>query len=154
MGLSVQVKKFKIDFQDSGHNGTASLDFRSERFYLFLIYKSPQCCLPSFKTIGISVQEKKFKIYYQDGGHGGHLEFPFRTILTIFHLHVAPKLPKKFKVSWPFGSGEAKIRFSRWRPFWISCRNDFSYFRSTSLPDVSYQVSSKLAYSFRRRSEK
>ena len=128
------------------------MDFRSERFYLVLIYKSPQCCLPSLKTIGISVQEKKFKIYYQDGGHGGHLEFPFRTILTIFHLHVAPKLLTKFKVSWPFGSGEeAKIRFSRRRPFWISGRNDF---RSTSLPDVSYRVSSKLAFTFRRRSEK
>ena len=37
-------------------------------------------------------------------------------------------LPSKFGVNWPFGSGEeAKNRFSRWRPSWISDRHDFSY---------------------------
>ena len=41
-------------------------------------------------------------------------------------------LPTKFRVNWPFGSGEeAKNRFSRWRswrPSWISDRHDFSFF--------------------------
>ena len=38
-------------------------------------------------------------------------------------------LPSKFGVNWPFGSGEeAKNRFSRWQPSWISDRHDFSYF--------------------------
>ena len=59
-------------------------------------------------------------------------------------------LPTKFGVNWPFGSGEAKNRFSRWRPSWISDRNDFSYFRSTSHPHASYQVSSQLAQGCRR----
>ena len=63
-------------------------------------------------------------------------------------------VPSKFGVNWPFGSGEeAKNRFSRWRPWrpsWISDRNDFSYFWSTSHPDASYQVSSQLAQGYRR----
>ena len=56
------------------------------------------------------------------------------TILAtcIFDLQVNPMLPTKFRVSWPFGSGEeAKNRFSRWLPWqpsWISDQNDFSYF--------------------------
>ena len=38
-------------------------------------------------------------------------------------------LPTKFRVKRPFGSGEEeKNRFSRWRPPWISNRNDFCFF--------------------------
>ena len=55
-------------------------DFLSQRFELFLTYKSPQCFLPSFKSIGLSVQ-KKGKIDFQDGRHLG---FPIRMILAIF----------------------------------------------------------------------
>ena len=50
-----------------------------------------------------------------------------------------------------------KNRFSRWppwRPSWIFNQNDFSHFWSISHPDASYQVSSQLAFGFRRRSEK
>ena len=93
----------------------AILDFRSARFYLFLIYKSPRCFLPSLESVGLSVQEKKRKIDFQDGCHGGHLGFPIGTSLAIFDLQVTPMLPSKFGVNWPFGSGEeAKNRFSRW----------------------------------------
>ena len=84
--------------------------------------------LPS-KSIGLSVQDKKRKIDFQDGGHGGHLGFPIGTILANFDLQVTLMLPSKFRVNWPFGSGiEGKNRFSRWRPSWISDRNNFSYF--------------------------
>ena len=76
---------------------------------LFLIYKSPQCFLPSFNSIDLLVQEKKRKIYFQDGGHRGHLRFPILTIVAIL---------------------------------------------STSHPDASYQLSSQLAFRFRRRSKK
>ena len=65
------------------------------------------------------------------------------TILAIFDLQVTPMLPTKFGINWPFGSEEAKYRFSRWRPWWpswISDRHDFSYFSSTSHPNASYQV--------------
>ena len=80
------------------------------------------------------------------------------TILALFHLQVTPMPPTKFRVDWPFSAGEeAKNRFSRWlpwRPSWFSDRNNFSYIWSTSHPNASYQVSSQLAFRFRRRSEK
>ena len=107
----------------------AILDFLSARFYLFLIYKSPQCFLACLQSIGLSVQEKKRKIDFQDGGHLG---FPIGLILAVFDLQVTPMLPSKFGVNWPFGSGEeAKNRFSRWwpwQPSWISDLHDCSYF--------------------------
>ena len=86
--------------------------------------------LPSkFESIGLSVQEKKRKIDFQDGIHVSHLGFPISTILATFDLQVTLMLPTKFGVNWPFDSGEeAKNRFSRWRPSWISYRHDFSYF--------------------------
>ena len=52
-------------------------------------------------------------------------------ILAIFDLQLTPIIPTKFQVSWPFGSGEAKNRFSRWRPWWpswISDWKDISFF--------------------------
>ena len=76
----------------------AILDIRLARFYLFLIYKSPQCLLRSLESIGLSVQEKKLNIDFQDGGHGGHLGFLIRTILAIFDLQVTLMLPTKFRV--------------------------------------------------------
>ena len=112
--------------------------------------KSPRCFLASLQSIGLSVQEKKQKIDFQDGCYGGHLGFPIGTVLSIFDLQVTPMLPSKFGVNLPFGSAEeAKNRFSRWRP-WLSDRNDFSYFWSTSHPDASYQVTSQLAQGCRR----
>ena len=77
----------------------AILDFRSARFQLFLIYKSPQCFLPGLESIGFWVQEKKRKIDFQDGCHGGHLGFPIGMILAIFDLQVTPMLPSKFGLS-------------------------------------------------------
>ena len=131
-GKEVKKKSFKMAAM------TAILDFWPERFKLFLIYKSPQCFLPSFESIGLSVQEKKWKIDFQDGPHGGYLRFPIGTTLAIFDLQVTLMLPTKFQVKWPFGSGEeVKNSFSRqppWRPSSISDRNYYSYFLSTSHP--------------------
>ena len=45
-------------------------------------------------------------------------------------------LPTKFQVNRPFGSGEEYFQDGRY----ISDRNDFCYFGSTSHPDASYQV--------------
>ena len=55
------------------------LDFRMERFQLFLLFKTPQRFLPSFKLIGLSVQGKKRKIDFQDSIHGGH-----KILLSLF----------------------------------------------------------------------
>ena len=103
--------------------------------------------LPSFKSTGHLIQEKKRKIHFQEGRHGNHLGFPIGTILAIFDLQVTLMLHTKFQVNWPFGPGEeTKNRFSRWpprQPSWISDRNDFSYFLSTSHPNASYQLPTK-----------
>ena len=76
-------------------------------------------------------------------------------------------LPTKFSVNKLFGLGEeAQNSFLRWPPSWISDQKDFSYFwpithiykRDSEIninhPDASYQVSSQLAFQFRRRREK
>ena len=85
--------------------------------------KSPHCFLPSFKSIGLLVQEKKCKIGFQDGSH-----HPNDLSYFLSTSHPIPMLPIKFQVSWPFSSGgEAKNRFSRWRPWqssWTSDQND------------------------------
>ena len=62
-------------------------------------------------------------------------------------------LPTKFRVNWPFGSGEeAKNKFSRWlpwRPSWISDWHNFSHFLSTpkcllpSLESIGLSVQEK-----------
>ena len=61
---------------------------------------------------------------------------PIGTILAM--NEVTSRLPTKFQVSWPSGSGdEEKNIYSRWplcRPSWISDRNDFNYFWSISHP--------------------
>ena len=81
-----------------------------------------------------------------------------RMILAIFYLKVTPILRIKFRLNWPsIQEKKFRIVFSRWqlcKPLCISDRNDFSFFWSTSHLDDSYQVSSQLAFRFRRRSEK
>ena len=113
---------------------------------------SPRCFLASlWSQLVFQFRRRSEKIAIQDGRNGGHLGFPIGIILATFDLQVTPMLASKFGVNWPFGSGEeAKNRFSRWRPSWISDRNDFSYFLSKSHPDASYQVSSQLAKGCRR----
>ena len=147
IGLSVQEKKFKLDFQD-GDCGR-DLGFLIRIILAILIYKSLQYFLSSFKSVGILVQEKKFKIDFQAGGY---LAFPIRMILTIFDLQVNWIRSTKFRVNWPFRSGgEVQTRFSRWRPWqpsWISDSKILANW-SASHPDTFYQVSSQLAFWFR-----
>ena len=92
----------KIDFQNGSHLGFPI----GTILVIFLIYKSPRCFLPSFKSIGLSVQGKKGKIYFQDGSRHCYLGFPNRNDLAIFDLLVHPIFPNKFQASWTFGSGE------------------------------------------------
>ena len=95
-----------------------------------------------FRVNWLLLLMKKQKIDFQDSPHGGHPGFTIGMNLAIFDLQVTQMLPTKFRVNWPLGSGEeAKNRFSRWRPWrpsWISDRNSFSNFWSTSHPDASY----------------
>ena len=110
IGLSVQEKKRKIDFQDGGHGGHLGFPIST---IIAIFYLQVTLMLPS--KFGVnwpfgSGEEAKKK--FQDGGHGGHLGFPIGTILAIFDLQITLMLPSKFGVNWPFGSGEeAKNRF-------------------------------------------
>ena len=109
IGLSVQKKKGKIDFQDGCHGGHLGfpigmilaifdLFFFFFFFFLFGFYGL-------FKNISL-ISSRSFI----EGGRK-----------PIFDLQVTPMFPSKFGVSWPFGSGkEAENRFSRWLPWWPS----------------------------------
>ena len=126
------------------------------------MYKSPRCFLPSFKSIGLFVQEKKRKIDFQDGGHGGNLGLSIGSILVLYDLQgysPGPHASKRSFKSVGFSVQEKKqkhtfLRLRPWQPSCISDRNNFSYILSTRHPDASYQVSSQLAFRFRRRAKK
>ena len=94
LSLEEDAKNRFLRWPPCGHLG-----FTICAILAILIYKSPQCVLPSFELTGLSVQEKKRKIAFQDGGHGGLLGFQIGTILTIFDLQVTPMLPTKFQVN-------------------------------------------------------
>ena len=116
IALSVQEKKFKTDFQDSCHGSNLGFwDFPSQQFELFLIYKSPQCFLPSFESIGLSVQKKKGKNRFSDGRHLG---VPIGMILAIFistsHLNASYQFSNQLAL-W-FRKISKKKRVSRWMP--------------------------------------
>ena len=95
IGISVQEKKRKIDFQDGGYGDHLGFPIGT----ILAIFD------PSLESIGLCVQEKKRKIDFQDGGHGRHLGYPIGTILAIFNLQVTPMLPTKYRVIWPRGVG-------------------------------------------------
>ena len=83
----------------------AILDFPSERFKLFLIYKLPWYFLPSFESTVFLVQEKS-KIDFQVEGHLG---FPTGMILANFDPQGALIFPTKFQVNLPFVSGGCEL---------------------------------------------
>ena len=118
IALSSQEKSSKQIFKMAAI--AAIWDFLSQRFELFLIYKSPRCFLPSFDSIGLSVQKKKGKIDFQDGRHLG---FPIRMILAIF-----------ISTSHP----DASYEFSNQLAFWfrkISEKKSFKMAAMTAILD-------------------
>ena len=119
------------------------ISYRNHLSYFF-IYKSPRCFLPSFESIGLSVQKKKGKIDFQDGHHLG---FDWNNF-SYFYIYKSSRcfLPI-FKSTGPL------VQENKWKKR-VSDPNNLSYFRSTSHPNASYQVSSQMAFQFRRRSEK
>ena len=124
--LSVQEKKRKIDFQDGCHGGHLGFPIGTI-LAIFDLQVTPM--LPSKFGVNRPFSSGEAKNRSSRWPHGGHLGFPIGMILAIFDLQVTPMLPGKFGVSWPFSSGEeAKNRFSRWPPSWISDQHDFSYF--------------------------
>ena len=147
---STVAGKYNKHKQDGGHLG-----FPIRTILATVNLQVTSILLMNFESIALLVQEKKFKIDFQDGRHCRLLGFPTGTVWAICDLQIIPMLPTKFRVNWPFSSGEeAKHRCPTWLPSWISGRNDFSYFWSTSHPDASYQFLSQLALCFRKWSKK
>ena len=110
-------------------------------FSYFNIFKLSRCFLPIFNQLALwfrKINEKSFRMATMVA----ILDFRSKQFKLFLNLHVTLMLPTKFRVKWPFSSGEeAKNRFSRWlswRPSWISDRDDFSYFCSTGHLDASY----------------
>ena len=113
------------------------------------LYRSPNY-QAGLESTGLSVQEKvKYRLSRWQ---------PWRTSWIsnqndfIYFLQVTSILPRKFRVSWPFGLREnVQYKFSTWplwRPYWISDRNNFSCFDLQVIP-ILPTVSSKLAFPFR-----
>ena len=146
LAFRFRKKKFKIRFYDGGH--ATILDFRSERFELVLIIKSPWYFLSSFELIVFLMQENNFIIDFYDGCRCGHFWISSQNDLSYFDLQVTPILPTKFRVNQPIRSG-VQNRFSRWRT-WIFDQNEFSTVWCTSHPDTSYQTSSQFVHRCRR----
>ena len=84
---------------------------------------------------------------FQDGRHGGHLGYQNGTILAILNLYVTwmPNIKFQLNLTYGFG-GDVVWRISiwpRWRPSWISERNDFSNSESLCCHNASRQVSAQ-----------
>ena len=74
IGLSVQKKKWKIDFQDRDNFSV---------FFLSVSHPNASYQVWSQQALGLG---EEAKIDFQDGHHGGHLGFLIGTILVIFDL--------------------------------------------------------------------
>ena len=104
----------------------AILDFQLTQFSYFWCTSHTDASYQVSSRLVFWFRRRREKIEFQDGSHLGFL---IGTVLALFDLQVTPMFQTKFQVNQPFSSGEeAKYRFSRWRPSWISDQNDFSYF--------------------------
>ena len=147
VSLLVQVvqEKFKIDFPDGGHSGHFRFPIRT----IFAISDlQVALILPTkFQVNCLSVQEKKFKVDFQDGSHGGRLGFWIGTILAIFDLQVAPIFPSKFQITrLSVQEKKFKIDFQDGRRgghlgFWIWTSLAIFYLQGTSMLPTKFQVS-------------
>ena len=153
IALLVQDKKSKTDFQDGRHS--RNLRFPIATIWAIFIYKSPWCFLPSFESTGLSVQKKKRKIEFS--------RWPPSWIsnwndFSYFYIYKSSRcFLQIFNSAGPLVQENKRKKVSRsplWRPSWNSDPNNLNCFRSTSHPNASYQVSSQMAFQFRRRSAK
>ena len=73
MDLSVQEKKFKIDFQDDNCGG--HLVFPIGRILAIFDLQITLMLATKFRVNWKFIQEKKRKTDFQDSDHGGHFGF-------------------------------------------------------------------------------
>ena len=154
IGLSVQEKKRKIYYKMAVM--AAILDFRSKQFSYFLSTNHFHASYQVSNQLNVFSGEETKIIFSRR--YCSHLGFQSESILDIFNPLVTLLRPTRFQDNWPFSSGrEAKIRFSRWLPWWQSWTanwNYFSYFYLQGILNACYQVSNQLAFLLRRRSRK
>ena len=120
------------------------LDFLSEKFSYFLIYKLPRDFLPSFESFGLSVQEIKGKIDFQDGHYGSHLGFLIGMIFAIFDIQVSLILPSFKSTDLSVQEKKGKIDFQEGR-----YGGHLGFTTSTVLAIFDLQVSPILPTKFR-----
>ena len=149
--------KRKIDFQHGRHG--RHLGFPIRKILAILTFKSTQCFLPSFESIGFFslgeeaknrflrwlpswISDREVFSYFWSTSHPKASSQDFQSIGLSVQRKTKQKTTKWFS------------RWSPWRPSWISNRDDCSYFWSISHPNASYHVWNHLAFGFRRRSEK
>ena len=112
IGLSIQEKKRKIDFQDGHHGSQLGFPIRTF-FFIFDLQVTPK--LPTLVPVnwpfGSGEEANNRFSRWPPSWISDPNDFSF------FDLQVTPMLSTKFRVNWPFGSGEEKNRFSRWPPW-------------------------------------
>ena len=127
--FSVQQKKRKIDFHDGPHGSHLWFPIRTI-LVIFDLQVTPM--LPTkFPSNLAYLFQKKRKMDFEEGGQPSWISD--QNDFGYFWSTVTLMLPTKFQVTWPFSSGEAKNRFSRWQPSWTSDQNNFNYFPSCFL---------------------
>ena len=123
-GLSVQKKKRKIDFRDGRHLGFLTGTILA----IFISTSHPNPSYQFSNQLALWFRKICEKKSFKMAAMTAILDFRSKQ----FKLQVTQMLPTKFRIKWPFSSGEeAKNRFTRWLswwPSWISDRDDFSYF--------------------------
>ena len=114
----------------------AILDFWSELFFFYFWSSGhPKASYSASSQLAFRFRRRSMK-------NRCSRWLPIGMIVPFLYLQVTPIPPTKFQVSWRFGSGEeAKNRFSRCPPSWISDRNNFRY--------IDLQVSLILPTKFR-----
>ena len=119
----------------------AILDFCRNYFSLFFLSAShPDTSYQVSSQLAFRFRKRKSKYIFITAAIGAILDFRSERFYLFFLSASHPDIFIKFRVNWPFGSGEVENRFQDSRK---SDQNDFSYFWSASHPDTSYQVSKK-----------
>ena len=115
------------------------LDFRSERFQLFLSMSRPDSSLQIIVNYPFG-SGQEFQNRFSRSCSWRPSWIIDLNCIAIFILQVTSIFPNKFRVTWHYRSGEEiKNRFLKWqplRPSWIFDRNYFSQFWSTRYPDT------------------
>ena len=111
---------------------TAILDFRSARLKLFLIYKSPQCFLPSLRSVSLSVQEKKRK--WRPSCISDQNDFSY--FWSTSHLNASYQVWSQLAFGFRRRREKQIFKMAAMAAAWNSNRQDFSYFWSTSHPNA------------------